>query len=764
LSAQGARIWLRGALRWEPPEEFLAWFHRETGGRPRLMRAGLEALAGKLLLVRAGERQWALGDGYQSLALAAQLGLDAAPPPHNLPATLTAFVGREREAAQVAGLLGRSRLVTLVGAAGIGKTRLALEVAGDMLPDCPHGAWLVPLAAMATPELIASAIASALGLKEVADQPLLERLKLHLQHKQLLLLLDNFEQVAAGAPLISELLAAAPGLLVLVTSRHVLRLADEQQFIVPALPLPPAGDPPSPGRLAHCASIALFVARAQAADAGFELDDDNAGEVARLCRQLEGVPLALELAAARIRELQPSAMLAAMRHRLEWLTGGPRDLPLRQQTLRNAIDWSYSLLDPFEQTVFAGLAVFAGGFTAEAARATLSAPDGDEPERALHSLADKSLLVRNNDGRFAMLGTIRDYAEERLGDDAGAAALRSRHAWHYAGMARAAEPELKGARQQQCIAGLKPELDNMRQALRWGREHDHLLLATISAAIWRLWCFGGHLTEGAAWLAVAIERGGAAEPAIQANLRHGLGLIAWMRGEYAEAGELFGAARAIREALGDEAGSALMCNNLGHLAMLDGRLDEANRLLETALEIQRRLGDTWGSAYAIINLGSIALRQERYDDAAAHYRESLELRRALNDQRGTAGALGNLGWLALCQGREREARASFAESMALFHSQDNLIGIAESMAGMAEAAAMRQDWRRAARLSGASHAVYETIGARLWPDIGTPYERHLSAMAERRATPAFAACWEEGCAMAMDQAIAYALEGARADL
>src|SRR5215213_4336495 len=435
---------------------------------------------------------------------------------NNLPLQPTPLIGREKEVSEVCNLLRghETRLLTLTGPGGTGKTRLALQVAADLLDDFPDGTYFVPLATLTEAELFFSAVAETLGVKETREQPLGESLKDYLGQRRLLLVLDNFEQVLEAAPDVTELLAGAPGLKVLATSRAPLGLYGEHEYAVPPLSVPDVRHLPDLKSLSQYEAVRLFIERAKSAKVDFEVTDDSAPAVAEICVRLDGLPLAIELAAARIKMLPPKAMLQRLSSRLKLLTGGARDLPERQRTLRATIEWSYALLDEGEQVLFGRLAVFSGGRTLEAIEAICDA-EGDLPVdvfEGVSSLLDKSLLRQeegpNGQPRFVMLETVHEFAREKLAESPEADEIKRVHAEYFLILAKEAFPELRGPDQLEWLERLEAEHDNMRAALSWAsvRKEAEVALRLGGALSW-FWSVRGYQSEGRRWLeeALAIE-------------------------------------------------------------------------------------------------------------------------------------------------------------------------------------------------------------------------------------------------------------------
>jgi predicted ATPase/class 3 adenylate cyclase len=483
---------------------------------------------------------------------------------NNLPIQPTPLVGREKEVAEVCLRLSRPevRLLTLTGAGGTGKTRLGLQVAAELTDEFEDGVFFVSLAAISDPELVVPDVAGTLGVKETGGQPLLKSLEYYLREKHILLVLDNFEQVLEAAPMVSELLSAAPNLKVLATSRISLGLYGEYEYSVPPLDLPDLERAPSVERLSQYEAVRLFVERAQAAKADFSVTNENAPAVAEICHRLDGLPLAIELAAARIKLLTPQAMLARLGNRLKLLTGGARDLPERQRTLRGTIRWSYELLEEGEKVLFARLAVFSGGGTLEAIEAICDA-EGDLPVDVLDgvsSLVDKSLLRQEEEEggepRFVMLETIYEYAREKLENSGEAETIKRAHAEYFLALAEKAEPKLTTAEQGAWLERLETEHDNLRAALSWslGRKDQELALR-LGGALWRFWFLRSHLSEGLQWLGEVLSlRGGFT--ALRAKALNGAGDLVWSQGNYDRAKELYEESLALSRQLGDKRGIA----------------------------------------------------------------------------------------------------------------------------------------------------------------------------------------------------------------
>jgi predicted ATPase len=695
---------------------------------------------------------------------------DAAPTAARLPAPPTPLVDREGEVAAVGELLlhGGARLVTLTGPGGIGKSRLALEVAARLESGFADGVRFVELAADGTPDRVAATIAGALGLKESGTRPPLDALTAYLRKRRLLLVIDNFEQVAAAAPLLAEVLAAAPGLQVLVTSRTVLRLSGEHEVGVPPLSLPPAGESQEAASLLRYGAVRLFVERARAANPDFALTAENAGAVAEICRRLDGLPLALELAAARVRILPPQALLARLDSRLGVLTGGARDLPERQRTLRNAIAWSYDLLGVDDRMLFARLGVFEGGFdlqAADAVRGDTAAGAEGSPDivDALGALVDQSLLrqeERHGEPRFTLLETIREYALERLRETADWREAHDRHAAYYLALAEAAEPALKGPAQLVWLQRLETEHDNLRAALSRFLEQDRIEEAVrLAWGLWLFWWFHGHVEEGGRWMEEILTRSGSLPPYPRARALSGVGVMAFARGDYARAQSLLEQSLPLFREVGDKSGVAGALIIPGQVATFRGEYARAEELLEESLALYREVGDEWDVALVLNFLGVIPLRQGENERAARLFAEGLTVARRVGDRLPIRVSLYNLALVRQAQGDLAGARQLLEEGVALSAEAGDDASVAYDLEGLAALAGQQDQPERAARLFGAAEALWEAVGGvpvyAYAPDR-SGHDHTVAAVRSRMDRAAYEAAWAQGRALGRGGAVEYA--------
>jgi predicted ATPase/class 3 adenylate cyclase len=737
---------------------------------------------------------------------------------NNLPLQPTSLVGREREVSEVCERLSRPelKLLTLTGAGGTGKTRLALQAAAEVTGEFEDGVFFVSLAAISDAELVVGAVAATLGVKEAGGQPLLENLEEYLRERRMLLLLDNFEQVLGAAPVVGDLHSGAPDLKVLATSRIPLRLYGEHEYSVPPLALPDLTRPPSLQRLTQYEAVRLFVERAQAAKAGFSVTDENAPAVAEICHRLDGLPLAIELAAARIKILTPQAMLARLGNRLRLLTGGARDLPERQRTLRSTIEWSHGLLDEGERVLFGRLSVFAGGRTLEAMEAICDS-EGELPGSVLDDisvLVDENLL-RQEEGvggepRFVMLETVHEFAREKLQESGQTEDLRRRHARYFISMAEEAEPELMRAQQAQWLKRLELELDNLRAALSWAEEQDEAELGLrLGAALWRFWIMGARYGEGRKWLEAALATGKEAPLLVRAKANLVAGYLAAGQGVYMHSQPHLEVALALYRSAGSTEGVAMTLATLGILASYRGDLERAKELNKESLEGYRKLGDPWqfsgalralaadlfvrllrflayggddmqaaalreealalsrkwgdsaGIALSLLGLGYLAIDQDNPERAVKHLEEGLVLAREVY-----AGIvphiLVSLGDAALIQGDNERALRVYKEALAICGETGQEPTDTGVLEGMANLAAALGDEARAARLWGALESALQAIGASWTPDDLAQDAPYLDAARSRLGEAAWEAALAEGKNMTLEEAIAYALEEAGA--
>jgi predicted ATPase/class 3 adenylate cyclase len=681
--------------------------------------------------------------------------------PSNLPLQLTSFVGREAEITEVERLLGQTRLLTLTGPGGSGKSRLAIRVAADLLPHYRDGSCFVDLSPVTDPALVPAAVANALGVPESAGRPILDEVKDHLRHRELLQVVDNFEQVAEAGPVIEELLTAAPKLRTMVTSRVVLSLRGEQEYAVPPLQVPDTGRLPNDvSALTEVEAVRLFTERARAASPRFALTEQNAPVVAEITARLDGLPLAIELAATRTKVLTPEQILSRLKRRLSILTSGSRSLPERQRTLRAAIAWSYDLLDPVERGLFGRLSVFTGGWTFESAEAVCD-PEGLGVDAldGLTSLVDKSLVRRTEPpgrpSRFSMLETIREFGHEQLEAAGELELVRRRHAEHFLHLAEEAEPHLTGEDQGAWLDRCDQEHANIRTALRWAIETGQAGRAQSAAgALWRFWQQRGHLSEGRRWLEEVLAMPpGQARTAARAKALTGAGGIAWWSDRGASRA-FYDEALAIERELGDPARLAEALYNEAFAVADEHDLEAAARLLDESLVRFREVGDEPGAARVLVMQVVPDAMAGAWDRVVDRIEEVAAIWRRLGDRLNLAFGLIWLAFASGRAGRRDDARATALEALALFREADNATGMALAFLDLAFLLTWEGRHEDAIRMAGVSKSQRDRAGGGPTPGFGgmlegDPVEEasaHLTEDAARRA-------WQEGLTMSVPEAV-----------
>ena len=685
--------------------------------------------------------------------------------PKVLPEPLSSFVGREDDIATIVDVMRQShvRLVTLTGPGGVGKTRLAMRASKALEADYADGIAAVSLASVSDPGMVPPAIARALGVRDNVERAPLEQIANAIVDRELLIVLDNFEHVLEAVGCVPEILRAGPTTKVLVTSRERLRLAGEREIPIRPLPLPDRGNPSEPDPLVHSPAIRLFVDRARDGDPGFALTSANAAAVAEICRRVDGLPLGIELAASRIKAMPPQALLARLELRLPLLVGGARDAPARQQTLRDAIAWSYDLLDPTEQALFRRLAVFVGGFGLESAEAVgRGLPSAERPVVQIVSALLERNLVRRQEGteldpRYGMLETIREFALERLTELGEFVITRRVQADYFLALARVAQPAFGGPDQRMWLSRLEAEYANLQDVLAWlAASGESLAFLQLAGSLGEFWYRHGHLREGRRWLehALAVSSG---EPAVaRAEGLLWAGYLSWSLGDRARASDLARQSLAIWRSLGDDRGQAIAIHLLGLGEEIEQRWEPATRLFEQELSIWRHRQEPHRTVSVLVLLGGIAYGKGDLERAAGIEHEALELARTTGDRRWIALALWYLGQIALARRSSDEAAGHFHGSLELLAEIGDRWWLAKPLAGLAVVAARRRQPARAARLLGAVNALLEGTGAPVMPFDRVNHEAAESAAVAELGRDAFVSAYRAGQALPLSDAVAEA--------
>ena len=698
--------------------------------------------------------------------------LDAVP--NNLPTRLTTFLGRAREIGEISGLLTDSRLLTLTGPGGTGKTRLSLEVAARSLGQFPGGVFFVELAPITEAELVPATIAQALGLPDRGGRSSVDRLIDHIGERRMLLVLDNFEQVTDAAPSVNALLTACPNLSVMTSSRSMLHVSGEQEYPVPPLGLPDPAHLPPLTQLSQFEAVALFIERARAVKPDFDVTNDNAPAVAEICVRLDGLPLAIELAAARIRIFTPQSMLSRLENRLALLAGGSRDLPERQQTLRGAIAWSHDMLDERDKALFASFSVFVGGAGLEAVEEVCEGAGTGGVLEALESLVEKS-LVRQSEGiggepRFAMLETIREFALEQATARGDTDALRARHAELFTTVAEEWGASVMAADKGATLDRLEQDHDNLRAALAWAIETGAADMAMrLGSALWRFWQMRGYLQEGLERLEQTLALPHSREhPERRADALSAAAGVAYWLGDGDHSRELYEQEIEARRVLGDRGGLAEALYGISFTWSIRGLLEKANAdralaSINEARELFREIGDDAGVGRCEWALANVAWGTGRLEDATRHGLEALAVFEAIDDRFMTGWttytlALGELSRLAAdptAPERAASARRWLVQALEIFADAQDVSGYTLVLDAIAALALRQGDRARAARLSAAVANLERSSGTGL-----NQWNRELLGFVptELKADPALSDAWALGEAMTADEAVAYALE------
>jgi len=682
--------------------------------------------------------------------------------PNNLPTQLTSFVGREREREDIKRLLRNARMLTLIGPGGTGKTRLSIQAASELLDQYPDGVWFVELAPILDPSLVPRTTTIALGLRDERQRPVIDVLCEYLSKKKLLLILDNCEHlVDACARMSDRILHAAPITCILASSREPLVIGGEVTYRVPSLGLPDLSHLPPVESLGQYEAVKLFIDRATAASATFTVTNENAPALAQICHHLDGIPLAIELAAAKIRVLSLEQIAKRLDDRFRLLIGGNRTALERHQTLRAAIDWSYNLLPVDEQGLFRRLSIFIGGWTLEAAESVGGDESTEGPVRGedvlnlMEQLINKSLVVTEeirSETRYRMLETIRQYASEKLDESAETETLRDRHLKYFLSVARAAESKLQGEEQGQWLDQVEMEHNNIRSALEWSKTEPRVseMGVLLVGALWRFWEIRGYYEEGRIQLEAALAHAeGAPSPAI-VKAFVGAGTLAWYQTDYINAKIFHEQALSMQRELGDRRGIAFSLNNLGAQALEKSEYERATSWLKESLALSKELGDQRTAGYALHNLAEVARHQGDYEQASALYYESLNVFRKLGDPWALSLSLIWLGVARQRLGETDQGLSYIKEGLALCLKLGIKRSIAEGLEGLAGVAWAQEQFSWAVQLLGTADALRKALHSPMSPADQVEYESILDEIHRAMDEDTFNADWTVGENMAAE--------------